>query len=277
MQRDGDGHAVGRRRDADFVVGCRHPDGETDDLPRRGQPLHHQRQRERQNCGVCSVGTLSASTANSICASAKLRIDIGSRPPSPSSASRACSTDPIGSRSSITLGATDAGQRALVVTAGWRGDPEDRICDGEPAACGPPLRAAGRRRPPRSVPTLARIRAPGRAHRRGPTIAIPASARCGGSVPGRVGDIAVDQKRLERPEQEPRDILGAAAMLRASASPSGRARPCAIVPARGWRRRHPRRARSRARTPASAAPALAAEAARDSPSAARSMSGPCAR
>ena len=48
VQRDGDGDAVGRRGDADFVVGRGHLDGKADDLPRRGQPLHDQRQRERQ-------------------------------------------------------------------------------------------------------------------------------------------------------------------------------------------------------------------------------------
>ena len=48
VQRDGDGNAVGRGGDADFIVGRRHLDGEADDLPGRGQPLHDQRQRERQ-------------------------------------------------------------------------------------------------------------------------------------------------------------------------------------------------------------------------------------
>ena len=48
MQRDGDRDAIGRRSDADLVVGCRHPDRKANDLPGRSQPLRHQRQRERQ-------------------------------------------------------------------------------------------------------------------------------------------------------------------------------------------------------------------------------------
>ena len=46
VQSDRDGHAIGRRGDADLVVGRRHLDREADDLPRRDQALHHHRQRE---------------------------------------------------------------------------------------------------------------------------------------------------------------------------------------------------------------------------------------
>ena len=88
-------------------------------------------------------------------------------------------------------------------------------------------------------------------------------------------EIALHQERLDRAEQETvPDRLSAAAPPRL---PRSRARPCAIARARRWRRRCLRRARWRARTPASAAPAPEAGAGRDSPSAARSMSGSCAR
>ena len=43
VQRDGDGDAIGGGGNADFVVGGGHLDGKADDLPWRGQPLHHQR------------------------------------------------------------------------------------------------------------------------------------------------------------------------------------------------------------------------------------------
>ncbi len=48
VQGYGDGDAIGRSGNTDFIVGSGHLDGEPDDLPRRGQPLHDQRQRERQ-------------------------------------------------------------------------------------------------------------------------------------------------------------------------------------------------------------------------------------
>ena len=49
VQRDGDGNSVRGRGDADFIVGRGHLDGEADDLPRRAEPLHDQRQREGQH------------------------------------------------------------------------------------------------------------------------------------------------------------------------------------------------------------------------------------
>ncbi len=74
-----------------------------------------------KSCGACSVGTFSASTADSIWESAKLRIDIGNRPATPSSASRACNTDPIGSRSSITFGAP------MRDRVRWLSPPDDEV------------------------------------------------------------------------------------------------------------------------------------------------------
>ena len=34
--------AIGRAGNTQFVVGCGNRDGEADDLPRRGEPRHHQ-------------------------------------------------------------------------------------------------------------------------------------------------------------------------------------------------------------------------------------------
>ncbi len=78
-----------------------------------------------------------------------------------------------------------------------------------------------------------------------------------------------------RPETVPADGTTAAPDRRCAAASARRfrARSCAIAPARSWQPRRLRPARWRARTPASATPATAAEAARDNPSAARSMSG----
>ncbi len=42
VQRDGDGDAIGRCRNPQFVVRGRHLDREADDLPWRGQPLRDQ-------------------------------------------------------------------------------------------------------------------------------------------------------------------------------------------------------------------------------------------
>ena len=105
MQRDRDGDAVGRRGHAKLVVGCRHLDGETDDLPRRGQPLHDQRQRERQQLRRLQRGNVQRRAGRGdLGLPAKSRIDSGIRLPSVSSVSRACSTRPIDNRSSTTLG-----------------------------------------------------------------------------------------------------------------------------------------------------------------------------
>src|SRR6516162_4793151 len=89
-----------------------------------------------------------------------MRKYMGSRPPSPSSASRDCSTDPIGNRSSITSGE--------------------------------PMRPSARWLSPREA---------------GPAILKIASAAANLARPHR--NVAVDQKRLERSEQQPRLILGA--------------------------------------------------------------------
>ena len=61
MQRDGDGDAIGRGGDADLIVGCRHLDGQADDLPWRGQPLHRPATaRTAAAAASAATGTLSA-------------------------------------------------------------------------------------------------------------------------------------------------------------------------------------------------------------------------
>ena len=169
------------------------------------------------------------------------------------------------------LGRTDAGQRALLVAVHRRGDLADRIRRGA-------LELADRRFELADVPVSRirpappRIRAPDRARRRGSAIARPAATTRGGSGP------AVPEN-CPRRETAPADGTAAAPDRRCAAAPPRRfrARSCAIARARSWRPRRLRRVRWRARTPASATPATAAEAARDNLSAARSMSGSCAR
>src|SRR6185437_7706005 len=82
-----------------------------------------------------------------------------------------------------------------------------------------------------------------------------------------------------RPETAPMCGTPAGPDRRFAAGPLHRfrERPCAVARARGSRPKCPRRARWRVRTHASATPAPAAEAVRDILSAARSMSGSCAR
>src|SRR6266404_9056124 len=62
VQLDGDGNAVGRCGNTDLIVGRGHLDGEADDLPRRGQPLHDQRQRERQQLRRLQRGDVERGT-----------------------------------------------------------------------------------------------------------------------------------------------------------------------------------------------------------------------
>ena len=226
------------------------------------------------NCGVCSEGTLSAELTEAICGFRKHPHLPGSRLPSVSSASRARSTAADRQQILDDIGRADAGQRPLpVVARDRRGDLDDRFGRGELEFAGRGFEA-GRRA---ALPDLGQRRfecarglgraiaaqpLPDRQQRRTP------------DLPGPDRKIALDEKRLERTDTT-------AAPDRRSADaprrlPRFRARPCAVARARNWRRRCPRHARWRARTPASAAPATAAGAGRDSPSAARSMSGSCA-
>ena len=173
------------------------------------------------------------------------------------------------------IGRTDAGQRALLVVARHRRrDLDDRLGRGELEFARGGFetgRRAGLPDPGQRRLEFARRLGRAVADR---AIARPAAARRGGSGPAAPANCL-------RPGTARAGGTSAAPDRRCAAAPRRlprrRARPCAIARARRWRPQRPRRARWRARTPASAAPAPAAGAARDSPSAARSMSGSCAR
>src|SRR5207245_4096477 len=106
------------------------------------------------------------------------------------------------------------------------------------------------------------------------TMAIPPAARGGGPGP------AVP-RHCRRPGTARSDGTTAAPDRRCAETHHlhlrRRGRSCAALRALSWRRSDLRRVRWRARTPASAAPAIEAEAVRDIPSAVRSMFGSCAR
>src|SRR5436190_7802957 len=121
------------------------------------------------------------------------------------------------------------------------------------------------------APAPRQIRAPRRGLHRGSAIAKPGAAMSDGFDPAApVHFLLAETVRAVGTITEP-DLRCVVALPGRS-----RARRCAIVPVQSWRPWCLRRVRWRARTPASAAPAIAAEAARDNPSAARWMSDSCA-
>ena len=184
------------------------------------------------NCGVCREGTLSAALIEAICESANTRSKLGSRPPSVSSASRACRTEPIGSRSSITLGGPIAGQRALLSPPrSRRGDLDDRVRRGVLELADRDFEIGRRSGFPHLVQRGFEFPRLHRARRRGSAIAIPAAARRGGSDP------AAPEHCL-RPETARAGGTAAGPDRRCAAAPPrrSRARSCAIVRARRWRR-----------------------------------------
>ena len=133
MQRDGHGNAVGCRRDPDLVVGCRHLDGEADDLPRRGQPLHDQRQRERQHLRRLQSGNVERGAD---CGDLRIRenLDVAGKP-SAESIQRLAGLKNGGDRQQVVdhVRRADTDQRALLVAAGrGRSDVEDCARRGEP-------------------------------------------------------------------------------------------------------------------------------------------------
>ena len=236
------------------------------------QPLHDQRQRERQQLRRLQRGNVERGADRG---DLRIREDPQeARQPAAERVERFAGLQHRADRQQVLdhVRRTDAGQRALLVAAGTG----VAILTIASAAARWNLRTAASSpatsRFRASAPAPPRIRAPARARRRGPAIARPAAATRGGSGP------AAPENCL-RPETAPAGGTTAAPDRRCAAAPPRRfrARSCAIARARRWRPRRPRRVRWRARTPASAAPATAAEAARDNPSAARSMSGSCAR
>src|ERR1700675_8239 len=122
-----------------------------------------------------------------------------------------------------------------------------------------------------TAPASLHIRAPARARRRGPATAIPATAmsdKYGRAAPNclrqetdPVGGTAGPPPRRCAALNLPRDPLRLPQVL----APPGLGRLDATVRAPVSRSWSPRRVRWRARTPASAAPATAAEAVRDNP------------
>ena len=273
MQRDGDGNAVRRGGNADFIVGRGHLDGQADDLPRRGQPLHHHRQRERQQLRGLQRRNVEARAYRG-----DLRIrEYAQQTGKPAVEGIECfaGLQHRADRQHILdhLGRTDTGQRALMVAVGHRrGDLEDRIRRRVLKLADGYLEIGRSSRFPAPGPARLRIPAPDRARPRGSAIARPAATTRGGSDPAA-------PKHCLRPEMVRAGGTAGGPDRRCAAAPPRRfrARSCAIVRARRWQPWCLRPVRWRVRTPASAAPAPAAEAARDSLSAARSMSGSCAR
>ena len=202
------------------------------------------------NCGVCSEGTLSASLTEAIWGSPKCagNWESGCR------AYRAPRGPATPNRSRAGPRSNSGGPTRASARCGLRRSPELPISRSPPppraGACAPPAQLCGWRRFRVSRPAPPRSRGPDRAPRHATTIATPARARRGGSGPA-VLDIAVDQKWLKRTEQQPYRIVG----TRTHIVFGRRARSYAIARARSWRRSCLRRARWRARTPASAAPA----------------------
>ena len=209
MQRDGDGDAVGRRGNADFVVGRGHLDGEADDLPWRGQPLHDQRQRERQHLRRLQGGNVERGGDRG-----DLRIREHPQVAGQlavEAVQRFAGLQHRADRQQVLdhVGGTDAGQRALLVAAGrGRGDLEDRIGRGEleladrhfDTGCRSGFPYPGQRRF-EFARLLGRAVAvqplPHRQQRRAADLTRPYRG------------IAFDEKWLERAEQQPRRIVGA--------------------------------------------------------------------
>ena len=132
VQRDGDGNAVGRRGDANFIVGGRHLDGEADDLPWRGQPLHHQRQRERQQLRRLQRGNVERRASPRRSGNRETPAWLGQ--PAAEGFQRLAGLQHRADRQQILddIGRADTGQRTLLVVAGHRrGDLDDRIRRGE--------------------------------------------------------------------------------------------------------------------------------------------------
>ena len=128
VQRDGDGDAIGGGGNADFVVRPGHLDGQADDLPWRGQPLHHQRQRERQQLRRLQGGEVERSAYHHDLLIRKHPQVAGK--PAAEGVERFAGLQDERDRQQIRdhIGRTDAGQRALLVAAlHRRGNLEDCI------------------------------------------------------------------------------------------------------------------------------------------------------
>ena len=216
MQRHGDGDAIGRGGDADLVVGGRDLDGEADDLPRRRQPLHHQRQRERQHLRRLQGGNVergasprrSATPRTSANSSAAGRSGCPAlRAPARPRRSAACPRSRREGRrghSARCLSPPGAGVAILVIASLRRA-----------GICGPRCRDRTRCGLPHLRPAPPRIPRLARARRRGPAIARSASARRGGSGPAAPANCL-------RPETAPavRKVSRAGSSVRGRASSS---------------------------------------------------------
>ncbi len=209
VQGDGHGHAVGRGGNADLVVGGGHLDREADDLPRRGQPLNDQRQRERQRLRRLQGGNVERGAD---CRDLRVReySQVAGKP-AVEAVQRFASLQNRADRQQILdhIGRTDAGQRALLVLAGHgHGNLVDRIRRRELEFTDRRLETG--RRPGFPHQGQRRFEFACLVRRAVPNQPLPHRRQRGASNLTRpYRKVAVDEKRFERAEQQPRRIVGA--------------------------------------------------------------------
>ena len=207
VQRQRNGNAKGCRSHAKFVVGCRHLDGEADNLPGGPQPLHDQRQRERHK-----LRSLQRGSVERFCHRHDLGVGKGpqlTRKPAAQRVHRLARAQDRPDRQQVfdDVWRADTGKRTLPVIGRDRRDVEDCLGDSHLESARTGFQSCSRAALP--DPGQQRLEGPRLVRRAVPGKPLPDRRQRGApdlALPQR--EIAFDQKRLDGAEQQPCRIVG---------------------------------------------------------------------